>query len=122
MNKDQIEKVWEDKKLVLQQEIDRLCIDRVRTLVHRMEPFRITNLLCGNGTCTILGDDFEVEYDDESRGYMPIVELWYYGLYRNFCWTPVDMNPSILEVLHELVELCNWWVDITGGEDVCFDN
>lgn len=122
MNKDQIERVWEDKNLALQREIDLLCIDRVKSLVHQMKPFRITQLLCGNGTCTIRGDDFEVEFEDESRGNMPIVELWYYGMYRDYCWTPVDMNPRTLEVLYELVDLCNWWVDTTGGEDVHFDN
>jgi hypothetical protein len=122
MNKDQIEKVWENKKFALCLEIDALCIERVKTLVHQMKPFRITELLCGNGTCTILGDDFEVEYDDGSRGPKKIVELWYYGMYRDFCWTPVNMNPRILEVLYELVDLCTWWTDTTGGGDVRFDN
>ncbi len=120
MNFEQIEDHWETQKLLLQFEVDKLAAERVRVLVKRMSPFRITKILFGNGTFTFDGPNFAVVYDDESRGELPIVELLYYGQYRNFVWTPADMTPRIDEALNELVRLCDWWVDTTGGEDVSF--
>jgi hypothetical protein len=116
-----IQKHWEDEKYNLQLEIDRMCIVRARQLVDTLKPFQITEILFGNGTFTFRGSDFPVVYDDESEGSLPIVELLYYGeQYRSFVWTPRDMTPFLLEALIELVQLCDWWVDATGGKDMTF--
>lgn len=115
-----IQSHWDERVHQVQIEVDQMCIDRVRELVKVLEPFKIQKVLFGNGAFTIDGPDFAVEYEDESRGYLRIEELIYYGQYRDFLWTPVEISPKRLEALNEFVDLCDWWVDVTGGEDVTF--
>ncbi len=115
-----IQNLWEAEKFKLQLKIDQMCIYRTRLIVSSIKHFRITKVLFGNGGWSVEGDDFPITYDDESQGSAPIVRIMCYHRYQDFMWTPDGLTLVESELIKEFIELCDWWCDITGGEDVTF--
>ena len=118
-----IQKLWEAEKFKLQCTVDNLCTYRVKQLVAGLKHFRITKLIFGNGAWLALGDDFPVTYEDESHGKRGIQVLFDWctngGNFR-YLFEPTEITTLEVELVRELAELCDWWVDISGGEDVTF--
>jgi hypothetical protein len=98
-----------------------LALTRLRRL-RFLAPLR---LICGNGTWLLTAAPFAVVYDDDSRGDVHSGALQDLGLARrdgrNLSWSPAGWPEGALEALDELVEICDWWVEATGGEDLTVD-
>ena len=123
MTFNKIQNFWDQKHYELQAEADVMCIERVKQLVYGLKHFRITKVIFGNGAWVLVGDEFPVAYDDESHGMLDIQRLvdWCTdGGCDTYYFSPTELTQLELEIVRELHALCEWWCDITGGEDVTF--
>jgi hypothetical protein len=113
----QIENSWDKKQSQLQKEFDLLCEARFLELNAQLHNFKITKLIMGMGSWTVEGEKFDIVYDDDSEGQHELQEIFYW-LRGNYCWEPKKITNSELKILHEIDDLCEFWVDKTGGKDV----
>lgn len=118
-----IQNFWDQQHYELQTAVDAMCVERVKHLVYGLKHFRITKLMFGNGGWAVFGSDFPVDYDDESHGVQDIRRLidWCTnGGSDHYVFAPTEITQLEVEIVRELHALCEWWCDISGGEDVTF--
>lgn len=113
----EIEKSWDEKQSQLQNEFNMFCAVRFRELVDGLQNFKITRLIMGMGSWTVEGEKFDIVYDDDSEAKYKLQEIFYW-LSGNYYWKPKKMTHSELKILNEIADLCEWWVEKTGGTDV----
>lgn len=112
----QIVEAWDKGFRELADRIDFQVRNRIIELKERLKRFEFEGLLCGMGTWTVNGPDFTAvdEDDDDDETQCEIFKLF------EFCVTPKGLTTDELQALTEFNELCNWWIDTTGGADVDF--
>lgn len=114
------DKKWE----ALTADIDRKCERRAKTLLNDLKPLGIKSVTMSMGTWSFNGPDIEVRWQDGETGTRMLDELdgWVKDGWvtdRNPLWAPVvNLNDAERRSLIELIELLDWWVEITGGTDV----
>jgi hypothetical protein len=111
-----------ERATVLQNKVDdelnKLCESRVRSLVNKLANFTFTRIIMGMGYYTFEGEKFTAIYEDGSTADMPLSGLIDYS--DRCFWKPETITTIEFVALQELNDLCNWWVQATGGKDVVF--
>jgi hypothetical protein len=121
MNFKQIEKQWEKDLSTLHNKFAKCIEQRVRELVAQLKNFTIQKIDMGMGVWSIHGPEFQAVYDDDSEGSKELHEIIYWIQNGNYCWNPKSITKAEESIFKELIEICDWWVDQTGGDVLTFN-
>lgn len=114
-----IQGCWDQTMATLMRNTDERCDTRVRQLNTRLKRLKIEKLICGMGTWTFDGPEFNSVNDEGEEWDYKINDL--YDIYTGEVG-PDDLTDDEEKALTELFELVMWWVDKTGGHDVEFND
>lgn len=114
-----IQKVYEDQLEIINRNTDERCRFRIQTLNKRLRRFGFESLICGMGSYSVQGPD--VIFDDGHEQYPRSAQDVIYWAENQEGDAPKDLTDTEREALEEFAELCDWWVETTGGNDVTFD-
>lgn len=115
-----IEKQWDKDLSTLHDKFNTLCKQRVFELVAQLKNFTIQKIDMGMGVWSIDGPRFEVVYDDGETGNFELHEIIYW-MQNNYGWNPKTITQAEEKIFEELIEICDWWVDQTGGDVLTFN-
>lgn len=122
----QIQAEFEKGRSKLHAVVDAKCAARSKVIVAGLKNFEIARINFGNGTFAWIGKNFRTSYTDDDQveyGSSPLSDLTYWIEDKErYLWQPAKMLKQERVLLEELVDLCYWWVDQTGGCDVSFAN
>lgn len=96
-----------------------LCEQRVRELVAGLENFTIDKIDMGMGCWSLHGPEFQIIYDDGSEGSKELHEIIYW-MRDNYYWRPKVISDAEETIFEELIEICDWWIGMTGGDILTF--
>lgn len=121
MNFKKIEKQFEKDLSTLHDKFNTLCKQRVFELVAQLKNFTIQEIDFGMGTWVIRGPEFQVVYDDDPEVYTMELHEIVYWTQNNYSWKPKTITKAEEEIFTELVQICEWWLDQTGGDTITFN-
>lgn len=105
-------------------ETDERCMRYAESLLSRLSVVKITNIICGMGTFNFTGQPVAVIYSDGSKGSIELADFKFHVTEGSYdysldCGDDPQLESAELSLMRSLCELLDWWVDVTGGMDVC---
>lgn len=118
MNTKQIEQKLNAAMEKFREKNTPLCRNRVIELVNQLKPiFKITHLTMGMGGYVFRGKEFDVVYDDDSKGKIDMSDL-FECLNPRTTITVIALTQKYRKVLEELEELLDFISDVSVPVDI----
>lgn len=120
MNLKQIKKYWRTRHESLNEKINKLTEQRVRELVSKLGRFKINSICMAMGCWSLIGAKILVRSTEEDETFkVDLDEMQYWADNPNrFTWEPINVTKEELKTWQELVKLCDWLLNTTGGIDI----
>lgn len=115
----EITEAWDEQQRLLVEKFDPQVRERLVSLNGVLRRFKFENLICGMGTWTVNGPNFIADYGDGEEDDLEI-ECLFEWAYSDKVYDPKDLTKEEEAALKEFCDLCEWWVETTGGDDISF--